>query len=1155
MPNSYTFFKREIRQWFIDNIPPGTKILDVGPGQGTYADLLEGLGYEMHATEIYEPYIERYYLRAKYHKVYNQNIMHLLSQLGHFDFIILGDILEHLDKNSAQHLLHEIKQRQLGCLVAVPYLMEQDGEEYGNPHETHLQPDLTIENMQERYPDLELIYGNELYGYYKMKEYKHERAYILYCTESYAETTQACVDSIKAFSKIPIYVYMFGSDRKIDGATTIKWGEIDYNTKQNKYIDRKDENLYPIMMKRPSVVLDCLTNYAKTIAYVDSDSVATQFVDGIFDLYPYNEKHPYFVHGIYDWLTIDGKGGAESYDDLTKTLEHQACLLFNVDQRVRREYRQTGYFVAGQWSLDFIREWKRMCEHIDVRQFPTKYAPYHEETIANVLLWKKKIFTGLPYIYVNGSLKEMDVISEKGFTGDEQPITSWFHIPALEHRLMFYHGEKDPAVMRQMLERLKNKPMRVLFLAPHLSTGGMPAFLLKRIELLKQYTDIEVYVVEYQNYSDEYVVQKNKIQQLCNTFTLLDDKMKLMEIIKNNKIDVVHIDEIIEGFDNHNQVPEELMEALYASDRTWRIIETCHNVWFNPDQNKRYHPDAYAFCTPYHLETFKNMPSAKAVFEFPIEDLTETYSWQDAYMELGFDGSREHVVNIGLWTPGKNQKEAVELAKQLPHIDFHFVGNQAVNFKNYWEPIMQDLPPNCKVWGEREDTWKFLLACDAFMFNSTWECNPLVIREAISYGCKILARNLPQYVGMFDDYIVPIEEGNLKNQVASAVVGYRNYTIPVGEAERFALEHEELYRHVMDHSPQKQPLYVTQHFVGQPFLEFKGKSTSQYTVKMYDGYKLNYSNTLPANSWVRLNRKYFTPWRTEIWEDGDLVYNYDLEYSGKRVLITFNSSSLGDNIAWIPYALEFKKKHNCEVIVSTFKNELFESVYPELEFVKPGTQVEDLHGLYEIGWFYDEDKEPALPNTVKLQQAASGILGLQFQEIKPRLAHTVRNKYKGKYVTIATNSTSGCKFWTREAWQELINYLASKKYKVVNVSLEDNPFDNCEVPEDKSMQNTMDLIKQSKFFIGLSSGLSWLAWALDKPVVMIANFTDADHEFECIRVTNTNVCHGCWNKPEYKFDKGDWDWCPVHKGTDRHFECQRSITAEMVIEQIKKAGL
>jgi autotransporter strand-loop-strand O-heptosyltransferase len=697
--------------------------------------------------------------------------------------------------------------------------------------------------------------------------------------------------------------------------------------------------------------------------------------------------------------------------------------------------------------------------------------------------------------------------------------------------------------------------MKILFLAPHLSTGGMPAFLLKRIETLQKYTEANIYVVEFKNYSNEYVVQKNQIQQLCTVFTLLDDKMKLIDIIKNNKIDVVHIDEMIEGFDSHNQVPEELMKALYANDRTWRIVETCHNVWFDPNQNKRFHPDAYAFCTLYHMETFANMPSPKYVLEFPIEDKRQTISSQNARIELGFDGSKQHVVNVGLWTPGKNQKEAVEIARRMPDVQFHFVGNQAVNFKDYWEPIMADLPANCKVWGERDDAYKFLLACDVFMFNSTWECNPLVVREAISYGCKILARNLPQYCGMFDEYITPIDENNLKAQLRESLDSNVQYEIPVGQEEDFALSHHNLYLSVCNNPAFKQPVTINHYYVGQPFLEIKGTSESIFNVRFHDeSGELHYQANIGSNSWVRLNKSYYTKWNVTVRENDELVYENNLDYTGKRVYIAFDSKSLGDTLAWIPYCLEFKQKHNCHLIVSTFRNNLFKDVYPELEFVEPGTNVQNIFGMYTLGWFYDVNKEPELPNTIPLQKATTNILGLEYKEIVPRIVFTPKKRPYKKYITIATNSTAGCKFWTREAWQELINHYTNEGYKVVNVSLEDNLFDNCMVPEDKSIENTMNLIYYSKFFVGLSSGLSWLAWALKKDVVMISNFTQKDHEFECIRVTNTNVCHGCWNDPQYKFDRGDWNWCPVNKNTPRQFECQTSITAKMVIDEIKKAG-
>jgi autotransporter strand-loop-strand O-heptosyltransferase len=448
-------------------------------------------------------------------------------------------------------------------------------------------------------------------------------------------------------------------------------------------------------------------------------------------------------------------------------------------------------------------------------------------------------------------------------------------------------------------------------------------------------------------------------------------------------------------------------------------------------------------------------------------------------------------------------------------------------------------------------------AADVFMFNSTWECNPLVIREAISYGKSILARNLPQYKDMFTNYITDLDPTMIASQIRSLLETPANYPIPTNNTSlNFANANLNLYKHAVSTIPHKNNIKdwnITQHFVGQPFLEITGTSTSDFTVEFYDGPTLVYHDNLKCNHWVKLAREYYTNWRTVVYKDGEKVYDKLLNLDGKRVYISFESSSLGDTIAWMPYVEEFRCAHNCDVVVSTFKNFLFESEYPMLEFVEPGTNVTNLYAMYKLGWFYNENKEPELPNTIPLQKAATNILGLPYKEIKPRITYKTRPQHPDdKYVAIATNSTAGCKFWTRENWQEIINYLHTVGYSVVNTSLEDNPFDNCAVLYDKSMENTIDCIVHSQFFIGLSSGLSWLAWGLNKEVIMISNFTDANHEFQCHRPVNTNVCHGCWNDPQYTFDKGDWDWCPVHKGTERQFECQKSVTPRMVIDEIKK---
>lgn len=693
--------------------------------------------------------------------------------------------------------------------------------------------------------------------------------------------------------------------------------------------------------------------------------------------------------------------------------------------------------------------------------------------------------------------------------------------------------------------------MKILYLAPHLSTGGMPAFLLKTIETLKD--DVEICVVEYACHSLDYVVQRNAIMDLVPVHTLHEDKMELFNVIDQFNPDVIHIHEPSERFDRA------MITKLYDNDRTYRIIETCHDVSFKPDEEKIFHPDYYAFCTPYHVDTFGNMPSMYSIVEFPIDNNSiSKQECHEAKMYLGMDVNTKHVVNVGLWTPGKNQGEMLELAKQMPDVVFHFVGNQAINFKHYWGPLVKDgVPDNVKIWGERDDVDTFLDAADVFMFNSTWECNPLVIREAISKGKKIIARNLPQYKNMFTRYIVNLDPRKLKNQLSDLIDDKTTYDILENNTTaNFRNKLLSLYKSAIKFNIMKNDVKdykITQHFVGQPFLEITGTSDSDFTVEFYDEEgNLFYRNTIKVNHWVKLSKEYFIKWTTKVYKDDELVYTNVLDYTDKRVYIAFDSSSLGDNIAWMPYVEEFRKKHNCKMIVSTFKNFLFDSKYPDIEFVDPGSVVPNLYGMYKIGWFYDFNKEPILPNTMPLQMAATNILGLEYTEIRPEIIGKDESVVVMPYVTIATNSTAGCKFWTREGWQEVINYLHSQGYLVINTSKESNPFDNCQPLVDTSMTSTMTAIYNSKFFIGLSSGLSWLAWALKTPVVMISNFTEEDHEFSCHRVTNTNVCHGCWNDPKYKFDRGNWTWCPIHEGTDRQFECHKEITPDMVITEIKK---
>lgn len=331
-----------------------------------------------------------------------------------------------------------------------------------------------------------------------------------------------------------------------------------------------------------------------------------------------------------------------------------------------------------------------------------------------------------------------------------------------------------------------------------------------------------------------------------------------------------------------------------------------------------------------------------------------------------------------------------------------------------------------------------------------------------------------------------------------------------------------------------------------------------YHVKFLDGDKVIYESHLSKGMWAKSSRKYLSNYFVEIWDGDVLVKKIDfLEHiRGTRVFISFESKSLGDTIAWMPYCLQFKETYGCHVVVSTFLNDLFESVYPELEFVGRGVVVNNIVAMIQIGWFWDKNMEPEHPATIPLQKSATNALNLPFQEIVPRIHYVPKERPTDqKYIAISVRSTAHLKHW--DYWQELVDYLNQQGYAVYEVSKEPCDLKNIIQEQDKSFENVMNILHHAEFFVGLSSGISWLAWAMKKTVVMIANFTEEDHEFtiNCIRIRNTNVCNGCWNNPMFKFDKGNWWWCPEHEDTHRQFECHKSITAAMVIDEINKAGI
>jgi len=292
---------------------------------------------------------------------------------------------------------------------------------------------------------------------------------------------------------------------------------------------------------------------------------------------------------------------------------------------------------------------------------------------------------------------------------------------------------------------------KLLVVTPHLSTGGAPQVTLNKIKLL--ISDYEIKCVEHDFVAWSFVVQRNQIQEMLgeNFISLGQDKSQLLSIIDEFKPDVISMEEFPEFF-----MSDDVTKIIYSKDRQYIILETTHDSSF-PVNSKRWFPDKFIFVSAFNGFRYSVYDVPYEIVEYPV-DYKEKNKIENQNL-LNFDPSYKHVLNVGLFTRRKNQSYIFEIAKLLKNykIKFHFLGNQADNFKDYWEPLINDKPENCVVWGERKDVQSFIEASDLFFFASKGdrhnkELNPIALKEALEYKIPMMMHNLDVYCGKYNNY-------------------------------------------------------------------------------------------------------------------------------------------------------------------------------------------------------------------------------------------------------------------------------------------------------------------------------------------------------------------------------------------------------------------
>ena len=702
-------------------------------------------------------------------------------------------------------------------------------------------------------------------------------------------------------------------------------------------------------------------------------------------------------------------------------------------------------------------------------------------------------------------------------------------------------------------------------------------------------------------------------KKILNQQTLWEDesggKRKDWDIYSNYPNDFNHNVNIVLNETNHHFFYDEMVGPKIGYN-VWESTlqpEAFFNKWKKFDQ--LWVPSQWqAECT---VKQGVNPDKVKVV---PEGVDINTFYPDNKIKHTEYDDDRFKFILFGKWEYRKSTKEIIqtflntfsldEPIDLILSIDNKFGGdvdgfNTTKERLKYWD--LQDRRLKIKNFPSREDYIKYIKKGHIFLSCSRSEGWNLPLIEAMACGTPSIYSNCSGQLEFAEGKGLPVKISGGKQARGGSKAQTRYYTNMIGDYyepdfEDLSRVMRDAYKNYNTHKKQaledaklihkdfnwdrvaeigrdtlvdfmknyKEPEDTNEIIVtydNGPKVEIKGGINKEYNIQFIDK-SCNctiHRDVIKNNMWTVCNRKYFTEWIIKV--DGVVVDEFNLD--GKEVYIDFKSSSIGDTIAWFPYVEEFRKKHNCKIVCHTFHNEWFKEHYPKIQL---GVST-DSYVSYNIGLFYKDNKWDGTMhrNDFKpqpLQKTATDVLGLDFEEIKPKIKSLLKSPIKEKYVTISIQSTAQCKYWNHPTgWQQVVDYLHKNGYKTVSVDLHptfgvggsmntipkvDYYYNN------KPLDEVMSVIEGAEFHIGISSGLSWLAWVLNTSVVMISSFTEPYCEFttNCVRIYNDTPTSGYFNT--HRLDSSNWNWYPFKEinNMEDWYEVE-NITPEQVIDELK----
>jgi FkbM family methyltransferase len=299
--------------------------------------------------------------------------------------------------------------------------------------------------------------------------------FITHSDRNYLKYAERLFESLqdKTNTLIIYYTVDFHYQSKYKNVIPVYFSTKDYiSSSSYKKLDVKS----CLVFLKPIIAELSLKNYAKSVndsfCYIDCDCLAKKELDSIFNHAQNITNYPLLNRACFEYMLLNGRGDPFMYGyfNLNNCLEAELLKALNIDLNLRTStYAQTGVFVFNSKCSDFITEWKNTCFLDFIFNDQVKYAPFHEETVINCLLWKNKYFNNLSQVLINipyesneasslANIKRMnqalDNVSDNGYL-----LSVFCYIPSKKdiNNLYFYHGkisDSEYNLFKEMNHRL-----------------------------------------------------------------------------------------------------------------------------------------------------------------------------------------------------------------------------------------------------------------------------------------------------------------------------------------------------------------------------------------------------------------------------------------------------------------------------------------------------------------------------------------------------------------------------------------------------------------------------------------------------------------------------------------------------------------------------